>query len=61
MILKWFKLVKNGFKRVLKMITLSKKIAQNMADNAKTMLKLKFPINPILSLMGPESAIPKQQ
>ena len=61
MILKWFKLVKNGIKRVLKMITLSKKIAQNMADNAKTMLKLKFPINPILSLMGPESAIPKQQ
>ena len=35
------------------------KIAQNMADSAKTMLKLKFPIKPILSLMGPDSAIPK--
>ena len=30
-----------------------------MAAKAKTMLKLKFPINPILSLIGPDSAIPE--
>ncbi len=37
------------------------KIVQSMAVRARTMPRLKFPKKPMLSLMAPDAAIPKQK